>query len=287
MVINQFKKLLLSLVLLTQMGTILPMAPAQEQGILSALASDAVSLVKGAAYCVAATAQKLGDGYLVARNNPKTTLALAVGVPLAVWGFKDWHYRNYVNPRIPGQASFFASWKIKRWPSAASLEKNRSEALVSFGSEFAHVNPQGKIAGLNHEIGQLSVRMKALEEKYLVCNAPFGITLYDIKQEFQSALKQHACGSAEETLSSDQFLKVNDQVEKTICSKILPYFMFSINYREAARLWWKLKVKQLRLTAMLHYIVPVAAGRANDPNTQYVHNYNQASLNVTSSHTPL
>ena len=291
MVINQFKKFLLSLVLLAQMSKVMPMAPApapvQEQGFLSALATDTVSLVKGAAYCVATAAQGVSNAYLLARNNPKTTLALAVSIPLLTWAIKDWHYRNYVNPRVPGQALVFANWKIKKWPSASSLRKSNPEVLVSLGSEFAHVNAQQKIDALNYEFNELTDRMKVLEEKYLVCNAPFGITLYDIKQEFNSALKKHAKLDGEESLSTEQFSNVSDEVEKTISSKILPYLMLSINYREAARLWWKLKVKQLRLKEILHHFVPVAAGRANDPNTQRTHNVSQQEAHFASSHRAL
>lgn len=288
MINKQYKKILLSVLLVAQVGgTISAMAQAQEPGFFATLGGDLVSLAKGVAYGVGALAQGVASTYLLARNNPKTTLALAVGIPLLTWGIKDWHYRNYVNPRVPGQALVFSNWKIKKWPSASSLRKSNAEVLVSFGSEFAHVNAQQKIDGLKFELDELTERMKALEEKYLVCNAPFGITLYDIKQEFESALKKHAKLIGEESLNTEHFAEVNDEMEKTICSKILPHLLLSINYREAARLWWKLKVKQLRLKAILHDFVPVAAGRANDPNTHHMHSNNQAAVNVASSHTPL
>jgi hypothetical protein len=264
MIMNQFKKIVLSLVLLTQVSSIVSMAPAQEQGVLSALASDAAWLAKGIGSGIYSLVQGLGNTYLFARKNPVPALAVAIGVPLlGRWVYVN-QYEKHIKPvadRAKGNDRIYTKWAADLWENQSAISKEQAQVFNEFKNDFGAPD-QTTITGLTQEITALGNDMQELETKYLVCRGVLDCTFYNIRSEFKDAKDTHALGIGEEHLSFDQSLNIDKEMNKTINSKIIPYLMLSINYGQAAALWCKLKKAQLRLKVILRLVKAAVHGGA-------------------------
>lgn len=285
MVMKQYKKIVLSLVLVVQGCSVVSMVPAQEQGVLSALVSDAVSLAKGIGYCLSGMAQGLGKTYLLAREYPKSALAIAASVPLlGRWVYVK-QYNEHIKPiadRARGDDRTYTKWAANLWENQSTVNRDQNQVLNAFKADFGTPN-QAILNQLAQEIAALAMDMQELETKYLVCKGPLDITLYNIRKEFRAAKDMHALGIGEEKLNFDQSLRVDAEINKTIGSKVLPYLFFSINYGQAARLWCTLKKTQLRLKVLLHLLKPTVSGDANIPPINRSANVVDHNVNLTAS----
>lgn len=252
----------------------------EKQGVVMGILGDAwwlgTSLCKSA-YTVASTGYDLWDKHMT-----KDGFYAIVG-GASIWTIYNYYavimgtYKKYKD------SNRLCVWGIKNWDNHVRMRLNHAAVLAQLDSERPEcadkANHRDRQRALNlkatitTELAELKRDMKSLEEQFLIFFKLVeylpGCKALGIERNYKQ-LKQNIHGE-EINWSEQQFNTLDRAMKDSSTMAWWHPLCLTLNYGNAAYVWWELKKYCLRLELLESWINPISEGKALFPN---INNHN-------------
>jgi hypothetical protein len=281
------KKLLLMCAMVFSLQIIVPNAqliaqetPIQNDGVAVSLAKDLIwGLGKVGQGCV-------GLYRLWSAHMTKNRLYAMVGIPwTAMAAHATYKYYNIIKPikekyntdviSLDGATELprFSNWKSDVYKTSADVNAHKAKVNTdldtdvksSEDSEYGRYDLPKVLDAIQKEQSEINQDIKMLEDEFLVYFTFLpGIIFkseYGLRQSYKDLRQERRIPGNEVRWNKEQF-EAADRIMEATCKNSWWHYLCKINYGTAAKCWWDLKKRHMKLRALEEIVKAVIVGNS-------------------------